>query len=103
MREFKRRAKKLRVPVSAFALEVVIGDVHIDSFAPAPVPGFLNVYVTLAPGEMPPDLAGWQVAVDLVAPGGEVSFVAPYAEVPVDPEHPALVSANFVADFAGGK
>lgn len=85
----------------ATALEVVVESVELSGSPSNAVQGTLDLLVHLGPGESPPDLAGWQAAVDLDAPGGEVVFLAPYAEAPPGPDPPPLLTDNFVADFGG--
>jgi hypothetical protein len=79
--------------------QVHVAEHEIREAGDVPVQGFLHVYVRLAPGETPPDLAGWQAAVDLVAGGTDVAFIAPWAEIPPGSTHPALLASNFLANF----
>ena len=83
----------------AGALEVVVGSMKVARDGEAAQVVSLDVWLNLAPAEVAPDLAAYQVAVTLSNPiaGGGLS---PPAALPSG-AHPAAITANFTPDFAG--
>ncbi len=83
----------------AAAVEVVVGSLKIARDVDAQQVVSLDVWLNLAPAEVAPDLAAYQVAVTLSSSivGGGLN---PPAALP-SLAHPAVIITNFTPDFAG--
>lgn len=86
-------------PGVAAAFEVVVESVEVGSDPVVPVTSYFDVYVRAEVGELdPPDIAAWQVSVDLDDPGLGLEFTG--AELPTAP-HAPLISDNFNENMLG--